>query len=405
MRCRTGVITLITVILLLLPQQVTIGQEAVVYGVFFYSPSCRHCQQVIQNDWPTIQSEFGDQLQVLFINASTSQGSALMQTARAALQIESSGVPMLIIGTEAYVGSFDIPAHAPDAIRAGLQAGGIGLPAIPGIEAVYEAIAAQEQPIDGEETAPIHEDAAEALVNTNDTLAERLAADPVANLLALAILVLLLVSLFVTLFGRWNTVRRLQRAALVIISLVGMGTAVSLIAGANESLLIFAIAVSIFGVFAALFVTEIAAPHGVLRSAWRVPLGAAAGLAVAAYLASIELTQTEAICGLVGNCNVVQQSDYARLFGIPIGVIGIGGYLVILLLWVFSRTNEDKRILWLLRALAVFGVGFSTYLTFLEPFVIGATCLWCLSSALIMLVLLWMLFAIPDKELPLVAAA
>jgi uncharacterized membrane protein len=32
---------------------------------------------------------------------------------------------------------------------------------------------------------------------------------------------------------------------------------------------------------------------------------------------------------------------------------------------------------------------FSIYLTFLEPFVIGATCAWCLTSALIMTLLLW----------------
>jgi uncharacterized membrane protein len=36
----------------------------------------------------------------------------------------------------------------------------------------------------------------------------------------------------------------------------------------------------------------------------------------------------------------------------------------------------------------VFGVLFSIYLTFLEPFVIGATCLWCITSAVIMMLLL-----------------
>ena len=36
----------------------------------------------------------------------------------------------------------------------------------------------------------------------------------------------------------------------------------------------------------------------------------------------------------------------------------------------------------------LFGMSFSIYLTFLEPFVIGATCMWCLSSAVIMLLLL-----------------
>lgn len=33
---------------------------------------------------------------------------------------------------------------------------------------------------------------------------------------------------------------------------------------------------------------------------------------------------------------------------------------------------------------------FSIYLTFLEPFVIGATCAWCLTSAILMTALLWL---------------
>jgi len=35
------------------------------------------------------------------------------------------------------------------------------------------------------------------------------------------------------------------------------------------------------------------------------------------------------------------------------------------------------------------GTLFSIYLTFLEPFVIGASCIWCLTSAVIMTLLLW----------------
>jgi uncharacterized membrane protein len=38
--------------------------------------------------------------------------------------------------------------------------------------------------------------------------------------------------------------------------------------------------------------------------------------------------------------------------------------------------------------MALFGVVFSIYLTFLEPFVIGATCMWCLSSVVIMTAIL-----------------
>ncbi|NQV07202.1 hypothetical protein HQ535_11680 [bacterium] len=36
------------------------------------------------------------------------------------------------------------------------------------------------------------------------------------------------------------------------------------------------------------------------------------------------------------------------------------------------------------------GTAFSIYLTFLEPFVIGATCAWCLTSALVVTGLLWL---------------
>ncbi|MCJ7781785.1 MAG: vitamin K epoxide reductase, partial [Acidimicrobiia bacterium] len=44
----------------------------------------------------------------------------------------------------------------------------------------------------------------------------------------------------------------------------------------------------------------------------------------------------------------------------------------------------------LVAATALGGTLFSIYLTFLEPFVIGATCLWCLTSALCIVGLLWL---------------
>ena len=50
------------------------------------------------------------------------------------------------------------------------------------------------------------------------------------------------------------------------------------------------------------------------------------GIGVAAYLASIETTGSEAVCGPVGDCNAVQESEYAEFLGIPIGVLGVIGY-------------------------------------------------------------------------------
>jgi uncharacterized membrane protein len=108
---------------------------------------------------------------------------------------------------------------------------------------------------------------------------------------------------------------------------------------------------------------------------------------VAFYLTYVESSGAEAVCGPVGDCNSVQLSPYAILFGIlPVGLLGLIGYAMILAGWVLYRYGPTS-IRWIsaiaIWGMAFFGVLFSIYLTFLEPFVIGATCMWCISSAII----------------------
>ena len=116
------------------------------------------------------------------------------------------------------------------------------------------------------------------------------------------------------------------------------------------------------------------------------------GMAIALYLSYIEITSVKAFCGPVGNCNTVQSSKYARLFGVlPIGLLGFVGYVLMLMAWIFGRNNHPKIHYYSRLAffgMALFGVLFSIYLTYLEPFVIKAVCIWCLSSALIMTLIL-----------------
>ncbi len=135
---------------------------------------------------------------------------------------------------------------------------------------------------------------------------------------------------------------------------------------------------------------------------WILPSLVAVGIGVAGYLSFIEVTHSPAACGPVGDCNTVNQSAYATLFGfLPVGVLGLLGYGLILVFWSLGRWGPQRvrdnatLALW---AAAFFGTLFSVYLTFLEPFVIGATCAWCLSSAVIMALLLW-------ATAPLAAAA
>ncbi|MBE2188924.1 MAG: vitamin K epoxide reductase family protein, partial [Candidatus Kapabacteria bacterium] len=106
------------------------------------------------------------------------------------------------------------------------------------------------------------------------------------------------------------------------------------------------------------------------------------GLIVSGYLTYVEMTQVTAVCGPVGECNLVQSSPYAQIMGIPIAVLGLLFYLTVTGLWLLQHIEKVRRLAVLtLIALALFGTLFSLYLTLLELLVIGAICMWCLTSA------------------------
>ncbi|MBK8935731.1 MAG: vitamin K epoxide reductase family protein [Chloroflexi bacterium] len=120
----------------------------------------------------------------------------------------------------------------------------------------------------------------------------------------------------------------------------------------------------------------------------------AIGLVVSGYLAYVETTHVTAVCGPVGECNIVQSSPYAHIFGIPIAVLGLLFYISVAGLWLLQRVETWQRLAVLaLVGLAFGGTLFSLYLTLLELLVIGAVCMWCLTSAvatgLICLLVTW----------------
>ena len=125
---------------------------------------------------------------------------------------------------------------------------------------------------------------------------------------------------------------------------------------------------------------------------WAIPLLALAGLGVAGYLTYVETQLVAAICGPVGDCNAVQSSAYALMFGVlPVALLGTGGYVAILLAWGWSYFRQDRLARLVgpaLYAMTFLGVLYSLYLTYLELYVIKAVCIWCLSSAVIMALLL-----------------
>ena len=105
------------------------------------------------------------------------------------------------------------------------------------------------------------------------------------------------------------------------------------------------------------------------------------GSAVAGYLTYVHYAGLEPFCaGGSHGCERVRSSSYAKLAGIPVAVLGLGGYLAIVA--ALSTRGEFARLA--AAGLAVSGFGFSAYLTYLELFVIDATCQWCVASAVLL---------------------
>jgi uncharacterized membrane protein len=106
----------------------------------------------------------------------------------------------------------------------------------------------------------------------------------------------------------------------------------------------------------------------------------AAGLAIAGYLTWTHYAGSAPVCFASGGCERVQTSSYSDLAGIPVALIGVGGYAAILA--TLAIRCETGLVLSALAALV--GFGFSAYLTYLELFTIDAVCQWCLASAIAM---------------------
>jgi uncharacterized membrane protein len=125
---------------------------------------------------------------------------------------------------------------------------------------------------------------------------------------------------------------------------------------------------------------------------WTIPVLSLIGLGVAIYLTYVEGSQAQAICGPIGDCNAVQSSKYAMIFDlIPVGLFGAFGYIAILAAWLWRRKRKDALAQIAgpaIFGMTAFGVLYSIYLTYLEIFVIHAVCIWCLSSAVIITLLL-----------------
>ncbi|MCL7959869.1 MAG: hypothetical protein M8861_06730 [marine benthic group bacterium] len=401
------------------PQQAAAQARA----VLFFSPSCPHCHTVISEGLPPLVERFGESLVIVAINTQSLEGQRLFRNAgeRYGIPPEQLGVPLLAVGDRVLVGSFDIPDQLPGIVEAGLASGGIPWPDIDGLVPALvasgvevpeppeeqvppaaeppvagdERVAAQETPLpQGEAPEPVAQTAPE--IADPETIVQQpgqvevAAPESAPDLVTAPEIVEAETTLAAPAVDPRGAIMDLAGAESRTMRLspwqkFGQDPAGNLIA----VIVLVGMLISVVVVLRA-FARRSSLPRW---PGWVVAVIILAGLGVAAYLSFVEVTQSEAICGPVGDCNTVQQSPYARLFGlIPIGILGVYGYAALGLGWMLRGRGSPAASavvavgLWLV---ALVGTLFSIYLTVLEPFVIGATCMWCVTSALLMTLLLW----------------
>ena len=332
----------LTAVLVLLPLGTAAAvaeshDTAQVRALLFYSPTCPPCGELFELYLPLLYERYGSRLEVAGIDVSASPGQAVYRAATSTLGLPRvwSNVPTVVVQDRVMVGLDAIAAGLGDDFESLAAIPGSAIwPAIPGLPALLEA-ALQD--------IASRVSAARAAFSLDSPAAPPSSSSPTGDRIANGLAVVVLIGMLATLI---HALLRLRQAG---------------------------------------------PPRGHTTPAIFVAL--AFGLGISGYLAYTSLADATPVCGPIGSCDLVQQSEYAKLFGIPMGVLGLLGYGAILGSWLLARwlspTGGGWR--WLPLAIALFGVLFSLRLTYLEPFVIGHTCLWCLGSAVAITSVLWLL--------------
>ncbi|MEK7604777.1 MAG: vitamin K epoxide reductase family protein [Patescibacteria group bacterium] len=114
-----------------------------------------------------------------------------------------------------------------------------------------------------------------------------------------------------------------------------------------------------------------------------------AGLADSLYLAEHKITGDPLICNVqnLTGCNVVANSEYSRIFGLPIADAGVLFFASLFVIAALELIFSDRLLRRVLQVGATLGVCMSIFLAIVQVFVIKALCIYCLASGMIMLII------------------
>ncbi|MDE3096959.1 MAG: vitamin K epoxide reductase family protein [Chloroflexota bacterium] len=127
-----------------------------------------------------------------------------------------------------------------------------------------------------------------------------------------------------------------------------------------------------------------------------LPLAAAlalAGAGIATYLTVVHYAHQPIACSAIGNCELVNSSEYAKVGAIPVALLGAAAYVSMLALVAGAWLRRDAMLLLAAWGIALGSFAFSLYLTYIELRVLYAICVYCVASASVVTALLAVLSA------------
>jgi uncharacterized membrane protein len=108
------------------------------------------------------------------------------------------------------------------------------------------------------------------------------------------------------------------------------------------------------------------------------------GSGVAAYLTYAHWADRPAVCGGIGECELVQASKYSDIAGVPVALLGLLYFVAMSLLalaWIRRMLGTPEWAQPAALSMALAATAFVAYLTYVELFVLEEICIWCLGLA------------------------
>lgn len=130
-------------------------------------------------------------------------------------------------------------------------------------------------------------------------------------------------------------------------------------------------------------------------------LAALLGIFVSAYLWLYKIGAIATLACGSGGCERVQASPWSRFLGVDVALIGLTGYVLLFALTMLSLQPRYSGARWpvqLLLGLGTAAFGFTLYLKYVEFFVIGSVCRWCVVSA-VLITLFFLLILLEHRRM------